>query len=89
MKKQTEEPKEIVLPGKEFGRRAMAILEQIQPQLLPKHAKDIVAINVDTGEYELGLGPLEAETAFRKRFPGKLCFLVRGDGGPIYKFHGK
>ena len=53
------------------------------------YISDIVAINVETGEYELGPGPLEAQTAFSKRWAGQVCYLVRGDGGPINKFHGK
>ena len=78
-----------LLPGRDFERRAREILQRIQKELLPDHASDIVAINVETGEYELGLGPLEAQTAFGKRWIGQVCYLVRGDGGPINKFHGK
>jgi hypothetical protein len=77
------------LPGHEFERRAREILGRIQKDLLPDHAADIVAINVETGEYELGPGPLEAQTAFSKRWAGQVCYLVRGDGGPINRFHGK
>jgi hypothetical protein len=88
MKNQADQPKKILLPGKDFGRRAMAIFQRIQPELLPEHAKDMVAINVDTGEYELGHTPMEAQIAFQKRWPGKLYFMIRGDGGPVNKFHG-
>jgi hypothetical protein len=77
------------LPGRDFERRAKEILQRIQKDLLPEHASDIVAINVETGEYELGQGPLEAQAAFGKRWTGKDCYLVRADGGPINKFHGK
>jgi hypothetical protein len=77
------------LPGRDFERRAMEILQRIQGDLLPSHAADIVAINVQTGEYEVGSGPLEAQIAFNKHWPGQVCYLVRGDGGPINKFHGK
>jgi hypothetical protein len=77
------------LPGREFERRAREVLQRIQKDLLPAHASDIVAINVETGEYELGQGPLEAQTAFGRRWAGQVCYLVRGDGGPINKFHGK
>lgn len=88
MNKKLNVPKP-VLPGRDFERRAREILQQLQKELLPEHASDIVAINVETGEYELGPGPLEAQTAFGKRWTGQVCYLVRGDGGPINKFHGK
>jgi hypothetical protein len=88
MNKQLDLPKPLV-PGREFERRAKETLQRIQRDLLPKHASDVVAINVETGEYELGSGPLEAQTAFSRRWPGQICFLVRGDGGPVNKFHGK
>ena len=88
MKKQLDVPKPLP-PGRDFERRAREILQRIQKDLLPEHASDIVAINVETGDYELGSGPLEAQTAFSKRWTGQVCYLVRGDGGPINKFHGK
>ena len=88
MKKQLDLPKPM-LPGREFERRAKEILQRIQKELLPDHAAEIVAINVETGEYELGAGPLEAQTAFSRRWPGHICYLVRADGGPVNKFHGK
>ena len=88
MKKQLNVPKPL-MPGREFERRAREILQRIQKDLLPTHASDTVAINVETGEYELGPGPLEAQTAFSKRWAGQVSYLVRGDGGPINKFHGK
>ena len=87
MKKQLDLPKP-TLPGREFERRAKEILKRIQPELLPEHAAEIVAINVETGEYELGPGTPEATTAFRKRWPGEISYLVRADGGPVNKFHG-
>jgi hypothetical protein len=88
MKKQLNVPKPL-RTGRDFERRAKDILQRIQKDLLPDHASDIVAINVETGEFELGAGPLEAQTAFGKRWAGKVCYLVRADGGPINKFHGK
>jgi hypothetical protein len=88
MKKHFDIPRPLV-PGRDFERRAKEILQRVQKDLLPEHASDIVAINVETGEYELGHGPLEAQAAFGKRWTGQVCYLVRADGGPINKFHGK
>jgi hypothetical protein len=87
VKKYLEFPKQ--LPRREFKRRAEKILEEIQKTLLPEHAAELVAINVETGEYTLGHTPHEAVDAFRRRWPDQLSYLVRVDGGPVVKFHGK
>ncbi len=86
MKKYLDMPKR--MPRREFERRAKQILQEIQKTLLPEHASEIVAINVETGEYTLGSTTIEARTAFRKRWPGQLTYLIRVDGGPVVKFHG-
>jgi hypothetical protein len=84
--KKLERPK--LLPRREFERRAKQILKEIQGTLLPEHASEIVAINVETGEYTLGRTDIEAFTAFRKRWPNELAYFIRADGGPVIKFHG-
>jgi hypothetical protein len=45
------------LSRSELNRRADEFLERIQPELMPKHASDYVAINLETGEYVLGSTP--------------------------------
>lgn len=86
MKKQRIFPRQ--LPRREFERRAEQILREIQKTLLPDHASEIVAINVETGEYTLGRTAREAQEAFRARWPNQLAYRVRVDGGPVFKFHG-
>ncbi len=85
-KKVLEWPKQ--LSRREHERRAKQILQEIQKTLLPEHASEIVAINVETGEYTLGGSVSEALTAFRKRWPNQLAYFIRADGGPAVKFHG-
>ena len=75
-------------PRREEDRRIAEFLKAIQDELLPEHADEIVAINLETGEYVLGEGTLEAMLAFRKRFPNSFGHMVRVDGGPVAKFHG-
>jgi hypothetical protein len=73
---------------RDFAKRAKQILAELQKTLLPEHASDVIAINVDTGEYILAQSSHEAWQAFRKRWPGTLGFVIRVDGGPVVKFHG-
>jgi hypothetical protein len=84
--KKSSEPMHLPPPG--FARRAKEILQELQKSLLPEHASKIVAINVETQEYTLGRTDSEALTAFRKRWPGQLAYLIRADGGPAVKIRG-
>ena len=86
MKKSIKLP---TMPMKEFDRRADAILQEIQKNLLPEHASDFVAINVETGEYVVGPAKEEVRKVFRQRWPGTLPFLARVDGQPTIKFYGR
>ncbi len=75
-------------PRREEDRRIAEFLKAIQEELLPEHAAEVVAINLETGEYALGADDLAALLAFKKRFPKTFCHMVRVDGGPVAKFHG-
>ncbi|HLQ44485.1 MAG TPA: hypothetical protein VK137_07145 [Planctomycetaceae bacterium] len=85
-------PKTVTLPKRfprrEEDRRIAQFLKAIQEELMPEHANEVVAINLETGEYTLGEDDLAAWLAFKKRFPKVFCHLVRVDGGPVAKFHG-
>jgi hypothetical protein len=76
------------LPRREFERRAKQILQEIQASLLPEHASEVVAINVENGQYTLGRTTVDAVSAFKKRWPNQLAYLIRADGGPVAKFRG-
>jgi hypothetical protein len=56
---------------------------------MPKHASEIVAINVETGEYVLARTLDAVYEAFQERWPEQISYVVRVDGGPVVKFHGK
>jgi len=84
--KKLETPK--LVPGRDFERRAKEVLKEMQNKLLPEHASEIVAINVETGEYTLAATLHDALVAFRRRWPGQLAYAIRVDGGPTIKFHG-
>ena len=77
------------MPMREFDRRAEAILKQLQRTLLPEHASDYVAINVETGEHVLGPTKEQVQEEFSKSWPDALPFLCRVDGGPVVKFYGR
>ena len=74
---------------RDFEKRADGILAELQKTLLPEHAADVLGINVDTGEFVLAATSEEAWQAFRERWPGTLGYVVRVDGGPVVKFHGR
>ena len=74
---------------REFERRASALRDELQKALMPEHPSEVIAINVDTGEYLLAPTGREAWQTFRKRWPGILSYICRVDGGPVVKFHGR
>lgn len=74
---------------RDFEKRAQQLLAELQKTLLPEHASEVIAINVDTGEYLLAPTSGEAWQEFRKRWPGTLGYVCRVDGGPVVKFHGR
>lgn len=86
MKKEIKLPQ---MPMKEFDRRAHALLAELQKTLLPEHASDFVAINVEAGEYVVGPVEEEVRNAFRKRWPEALPYFARVDGRPTIKFYGR
>jgi hypothetical protein len=87
MRKQAHYPPQMSM--REFDRRADQILKELQKTLLPEHASDILAINVETGEYVMAPTANEVYEEFERRWPQQLSFVVRVDGGPVTKFHGK
>lgn len=73
----------------EFDRKGDAILKRLQDVLLCGHADEIIAIDVDTGDYCLGTTSREALAAFRKSHPDRVAWMARVDGGPVVKYHGR
>lgn len=73
----------------DFKHRARGFLKVIQDELLPEHAREAVAINMDTGEYVLGKTASQATRAFDERWPNVMSYVCRVDGGAAGKHHGK
>lgn len=73
----------------EMNRRADAFRKAVQAELLPEHADDIIAINLETGEYVVGPSVHEAHVSARERWPHQLMYLCRPNGRPVIKFHGR
>jgi len=76
------------LTRREFSRRARDFLQRIQEELPEEKAHEVVAINMETGEYVLAKSNAEATEAFWERWPDVLMYVCRVDGGPTVKFHG-
>jgi hypothetical protein len=72
-----------------FERKALERLKEIQPLLLPEKANYIVAIEPESGGYVVAKTVAEAAEEFRRRFPDKLYFMVRADGGPVMRLRFK
>jgi len=70
----------------EFTRRAEEYLKDIQKKLMPEHARDVVAINMETGEYVVGRTSGEVFEASSERWPNAFTYICRVDGGPSTKF---
>ncbi len=73
----------------EFERKALKRLKEIQAQLLPEKAHFIVAIEPESGGYVVAETRDEAYRRFRRRFPGKIAFVIRADGGPVMRLRFK
>ncbi|MBI1930009.1 hypothetical protein HYR99_37875 [Candidatus Poribacteria bacterium] len=74
---------------KEFNKRSDELLKELQKTLLPDHADEVIAIEVESGGYVLGKTPTETALKFWEQFPDKLMFLVRVDGGAVVKYHNR
>jgi len=60
-----------------------AIYKAIESELLPEHEGEVVAIDVESGDYFLGKTGIEATDKAKKRHPDKIFYLVR-IGAPAY-----
>ena len=77
---------QVNLPNrKEFRRRAYERLHELQPSLLPEHAEDLIAIEPDSGEYVLAQDRRDVYDRFDEKFPDKLAYVMRVDGGPVLR----
>ena len=73
---------EIARLGKEIYRR------DIQRQVEADHAGEVVAIDVDSGDYALGANAIAAAERLRNQRPGAQVWLMRVGHRTLYRFGG-
>src|SRR5882672_6365266 len=73
----------------EFARRGDAIYEKdILPKLAAKDVGKFLAIDIETGEYEISASEMRAGNKLRKRIPGAQIWMVRIGYASVHSFGG-
>lgn len=73
----------------EFSRRGDALVEsKVRPHLTPADEDKFVAIDIETGEYELDNNEMKAADRLRKRVPDPQIWLVHVRLGYLHRFGG-
>ncbi len=74
---------------KEFARRGDAlVLNKVRPNLTAADEDKFVAIDIETGEYELDKNEMKAADRLRKRVPDSQIWLVHVTLGYLHRFGG-
>ena len=74
---------------KEFARRGDALVaSKVRPNLKPADADKFVAIDIETGEYELDENEMKAADRLRKRVADPQIWLVHVTLGYLHRFGG-
>jgi len=74
-------------PMEEFARRGDEIYErEIRTQVEPDHMGQIVAIDIETGAYELGKNELEASKRLLDRNPDAQIWIKRVGFPAVHRF---
>ncbi len=73
----------------EFARRGDALVEnKVRPHLTADDEHKFVAIDIETGEYELDKNEMKAADRLHKRVPDAQIWLVRVTLGYLHRFGG-
>ena len=73
----------------EFARRGEALVQsKVRPHLTPADEDKFVAIDIETGEYELDKDEMKAVNRLRKRLPDPQIWLVHVTLGYLHRFGG-
>ncbi len=73
----------------EFARRGDALIEsKVRPGLTAADEDKFVAIDIETGEYELDKNEMTAANRLRKRVPDAQIWLVHVSLGYLHRFGG-
>jgi hypothetical protein len=71
----------------EFARRGVALVEsKVRPLLTPADKDKFVAIDIETGEYELDKNEMKAAERLRKRVRDPQIWLVHVTSGYLHRF---
>jgi hypothetical protein len=73
----------------ELSRRGTALYEQIRPQVEAGNRGKIVAIDIDTGEYEVGDDTLTACEHLIARYPDAQIWSVRIGYPAVHRYGGR
>jgi hypothetical protein len=74
---------------KEFARRGDALVEsKVRPHLTAADADKFVAIDIETGEYELDKNEMKAAERLRKRLADPQIWLIHVTLGYLHRFGG-
>jgi hypothetical protein len=73
----------------EFARRGDALVaSKVRPHLTAADADSFVAIDIETGEYELDKDEMKAADRLRKRVSDPQIWLVHVTSGYLHRFGG-
>ena len=71
----------------EFARRGDALFEKkVRPNLKPEDEDKFVAIDIETGEFEIHANEMTAGDRLRKRIPDAQIWLVHATLGYLHRF---
>jgi hypothetical protein len=71
----------------EFAQRGEAIYQkQIRPQLEPGHEGEILAIDIETGAYEIARDTLAASDQLLARIPDAQIWFIRIGSRSVHRF---
>ena len=75
---------------KEFARRGDALYHsKVRPNLTDEDDGKFVALDIDTGEYEIHASELTSGDRLRKRLPEAQIWMVRVGSRYLHRFGGK
>ncbi|MDI6792965.1 MAG: hypothetical protein QME81_08885 [bacterium] len=76
------------LRKREMAEKGRAVYRRIKDELEKEHKGELVAIDVDSGDYFLGETPIEATTKGREKYPDKSFYVMRIGHRAVYHFSG-
>jgi frataxin-like iron-binding protein CyaY len=72
----------------EFARRGAALFKKLRANLSAEDEEKFIAIDIETGEYEIHANEMTAAARLRKRIPGAQIWLVGIGTGFLDRFGG-